>query len=120
MGIARVNSVPETPKETLRAVQKYLEVADLRDTSVRMEIAVGVSYEVIRYRLRMCGTTWNDLKRAERVKRLHRMLDQGASQKDCCRALGFSLAALQQLFQREFGMSFTNYKKRVRNELSKA
>ena len=39
------------------------------------------------------------------------MVLSDATQRDICRAMGFSLVAMQHLFKREFGMSFTQWRK---------
>ena len=102
---------PELNVRCVHDVRYYLVTADLRCTARHLETALGTPFETIRYRLRRAGTSWHALKHQERCTRLDRMILCGASQRDLCRALGFSMVALQQMFRREYGKSYTEWRK---------
>lgn len=93
--------------EALRdQIAEYLTGADLRCCAPQLEEAVGLPYDLIRARLRRVGLTWNDLKQAERERRLGGLVATGASRREMMGCLALSDHGFTQFLRRA---GFRNY-----------
>lgn len=105
------------PNEAVRQLSEYLTTADLsRAVAKAVADKFGISETRLRHRLRRAGTSWQQLKDAERATRLDRLMAENrASQTNCVNALGYSSEhSLKRFFVRHVGMTMARYYQRRR------
>lgn len=116
----KLSTVPNQAREQLA---EYLTTADLsRAVAKSVANKLGTSETRMRLRLRDAGTTWQKLKDAERLRRLHRLMAENrASTQNCINALGYSsVDCLRRFFIRHTGQTLYQYQQRRREQCRRA
>lgn len=95
-------------------VRSLLRNADLTDCTMRtVESFLGVPFVTVRYRLKLVGVTWEQLKAEERERRLRSILEVPGriDAMTAAEVVGFrELNSFYRFFTERMGMTFTDWR----------